>query len=107
MAFSLRETQCERLRSASIVLGTLTQGESLGGELADEVQQIPGNLAREVSESLSTHLPGRRFTVQVVEGVATIGGTMRSQELFDKIEALAMDVKGINSVTITAEIGPG
>lgn len=79
----------------------------MGGELADDVQQIPNNLTSEVSKSLSTHLPGSRLTVQVVEGVATIGGTMRSQEQFDKIETLAMDVKGINSVTIPAEIGSG
>ncbi|WP_017301644.1 BON domain-containing protein [Nodosilinea nodulosa] len=84
-----------------------SQDGGAGNSLANDGQQTPGNLASEVSETLATNLPGSRLTVQVIEGVATISGNVRSQEQFDKIESLAMDVKGINSVSITAEIGPG
>ncbi|MGB3491618.1 MAG: BON domain-containing protein [Elainellaceae cyanobacterium] len=74
--------------------------------LADDEQQTTGDLAVDVRNSLESNLPGSRLSVDVDDesGMATIDGTVLTQEEFDEIEPLAMAVKGIKSVDVNAEI---
>ena len=38
--------------------------------------------------------------------MATVKGNVLTQEQFDKIESLAMEVEGIDSVNVTAAVAP-
>ena len=76
--------------------------------VADGEQQTTGDLAVDVRNSLESNLPGSRLAVKVDgdTGMATIDGTVLSQEQFDKIEPLAMAFEGIESVDIKAKVDP-
>jgi osmotically-inducible protein OsmY len=44
--------------------------------------------------------------VDVEERSATVTGTVKNQEQFDKIQALAMEVEGVDFVNNKTEINP-
>lgn len=76
--------------------------------VADGEQQTPEDLAVDVRNSLESDLPGSRLAVQVNgdNGMATIDGTVLTQEQFDEIEPLVMAFEGIKSVDIKVDIRP-
>lgn len=71
-------------------------------------QQTSGDLAVDVRNSLESELPGSRLAVDVDDdsGMATIDGTVVTQEQFNEIEPLVMAFEGIQSVDINAEVSP-
>lgn len=76
--------------------------------VAGSEQQTPEDLAVAVRNSLESDLPGSRLAVDVDDknGMATIDGTVVSQEQFDEIEPLVMAFEGIRSVDIKAKVDP-
>ncbi|MGB3516257.1 MAG: BON domain-containing protein [Elainellaceae cyanobacterium] len=71
-------------------------------------QQTSEDLAVDVRNSLESELPGSRLAVDVDDdsGMATIDGTVVTQEQFNEIEPLVMAFEGIRSVDIKAEVNP-
>jgi hypothetical protein len=76
--------------------------------VADGEQQTTGDLAVDVRNSLESSLPGSRLAVKVDgdNGMATVSGTVLTQEQLNKIEPLAMAFEGIKSVDIKAKVEP-
>jgi osmotically-inducible protein OsmY len=82
------------------------QRDAMGNSMTDEERQVSVALATEVQDKLASNLSGSQLTVEVVRGVATVKGNVLTQEQFDKIESLAMEVEGIDSVNVTAAVAP-
>ena len=80
------------------------QRDAMGNSMTDEERQVSVALATEVQDKLASNLSGSQLTVEVVRGVATVNGNVLTQEQFDKIESLAMDVEGIDSVNVNAAV---
>lgn len=76
--------------------------------VAEEQQQTPEDLAVDVRNSLENNLPGSRLAVNVDgdNGMATIDGTVLTQDQFDEIEPLVMTFEGIESVDVNAKVNP-
>jgi osmotically-inducible protein OsmY len=76
----------------------MTEGEQLSSD----------DLAADVRNLLESNLPGSRLAVNVdvEERSATVTGTVKNQEQFDKIQALAMEVEGVDFVNNKTEINP-
>lgn len=76
--------------------------------VADGEEQTTGDLAVDVRNSLERNLPGSRLAVNLDDatGMATIDGTVISQEQFDEIEPLVMEFEGIKSVDVKATVNP-
>lgn len=73
---------------------------------ADSGQRTAEDVAVDIRNSLENNLPGSRLAVDVDgdNGMATIDGTVQTQEQFDEIEPLVMAFEGIQSVDINAEV---
>jgi osmotically-inducible protein OsmY len=80
------------------------QRDAMGNSMTDEERQVSVALATEVQDKLASNLSGSQLTVEVVRGVATVNGNVLTQEQFDKIESLAMEVEGIDSVNVNAAV---
>jgi len=80
------------------------QRDGMGDSMTDEERQVSAALATEVQDKLAANLSGSQLTVEVVRGVATVKGNVLTQEQFDKIEPLAMEVEGIDSVNVNAAV---
>ena len=64
------------------------------------------DLVVDVRNSLESKLPGSRLAVDINDnnGMATIDGTVRTQEQLDQIEPLVMTFEGIQSVDVKAKV---
>jgi|688.fasta_scaffold681252_1 hyperosmotically inducible protein len=87
-----------RAREQRDSLSPMTEGEQLSSD----------DLAADVRNLLESNLPGSRLAVNVdvEERSATVTGTVKNQEQFDKIQALAMEVEGVDFVNNKTEINP-
>ena len=87
-----------RAREQRDSLTTMVEGE----------QPLSGDLAVDVRNLLESNLPDSRLAVNVdvEEKTATVTGTVKSQEQFDRIQPLAMEVEGIELVNNNTEIKP-
>lgn len=83
------------------------QRDSLTTMVAGE-QPMSGDLAVDVRNLLESNLPDSRLavSVDVEEKIATVTGTVKSQEQFDKVQLLAMEIEGIELVNNNTEIKP-
>jgi hyperosmotically inducible periplasmic protein len=64
------------------------------------------DLASQVRSKLEANLPASALVVDSEEGVVTVTGTVPTQEQYDKITALAQEIKGVKSVNNTAKVAP-
>ncbi len=87
-----------RAREQRDSLSPMTEGEQLSSD----------DLAADVRNLLESNLPGSRLAVNVdvEERSATVTGTVKNQEQFDKIQVLAMEVEGVDFVNNKTEINP-
>ena len=87
-----------RAREQRDSLTTMVEGE----------QPLSDDLAVDVRNLLESNLPDSRLAVNVdvEEKTATVTGTVKSQEQFDRIQPLAMEVEGIELVNNNTEIKP-
>ena len=64
-------------------------------------------IASEVASKLEANLPASQLVVDGKEnGLVIVSGTVPSQEQFDKIEKLAKDIKGVETVQVKATVAP-
>lgn len=65
-----------------------------------------GDLASEVRSKLEANLPASALTIEAEDGMVTVSGTVPTQEQFDRIESLAKEIKGVQSVVNKAIVAP-
>jgi len=69
-----------------------------------DADRADGDLESEVRSKLEANLPASELTVDAQDGVVTISGTVVDQGQLDKIQPLATEIKGVESVTVTANL---
>lgn len=79
------------------------QRNNVGG---DPLVRADGDLESEVRSKLEVNIPAGSLTIKAKDGVVTIGGTVPTQQQLDKIERLAMEIKGVKSVSVKAMVAP-
>lgn len=70
------------------------------------VDRDDSDLASQVRSKLEANLPASALVVDSKEGTVTVSGTVPTQEQYDKITALAQEIKGVQSVKNTAKVAP-
>lgn len=71
-----------------------------------DTDRADGDLESEVRSKLEANLPASQLTVEAKEGAVTVSGTVPTQEQFDKIDALAREIKGVQNVSLNVEVSP-
>ena len=79
------------------------QRNNAGG---DAQKRTGGDLASEVRSKLEANIPNGKLTVTAKDADITIAGVVPKQEQLDKIKALAMEIKGVKTVTVKAVVSP-
>jgi hyperosmotically inducible periplasmic protein len=64
------------------------------------------DLSSEVRSKLEANIPNGSLTVTAKDGAVAVAGTVQLQDQLDKIEPLAKQIKGVNSVSVTAKVAP-
>lgn len=71
-----------------------------------DTDRANGDLQSEVRGKLEANLPASQLAVDAEDGVVTVSGTVPTQEQLDKVQSLAMEIKGVKSVMNKAVISP-
>lgn len=69
-------------------------------------KRTEGDLASEVRSKLEANIPNGKLTVTAKDADVTIAGVVPKQEQLNKIKALAMEIKGVKTVTVKAVVSP-
>lgn len=72
----------------------------------DPQKRTQGDLASEVRSKLEANIPDGKLTIVANEAKVTVSGTVKTQEQLEKIKPLAMAIKGVDSVMVTAVVIP-
>lgn len=72
-----------------------------------DAEKADGDLQSEVRSKLEANLPASELTVDAKDGAVTVAGTVVDQAQLDKIESLAREIKGVQSVTVNAALRSG
>ena len=79
------------------------QRNKIGG---DPQKRTESDLASEVRSKLEANIPNGKLTVIAKDSEVTIAGVVPKQEQLDKIKGLAMEIKGVKTVTVKAVVSP-
>jgi osmotically-inducible protein OsmY len=69
-----------------------------------DAKRADGDLKSEVRSKLEANIPDSQLTVEAEKGVVTVGGTVPKQEQIAKIEPLAKQIKGVQTVNVKATV---
>jgi hyperosmotically inducible periplasmic protein len=72
----------------------------------DSQKRAEADLASEVRSKLEANIPRGKLTVTAEKDNVTIAGVVATQEQLNKIKPLAMEIKGVRSVTLKAVVNP-
>lgn len=64
------------------------------------------DLASQVRSKLEANIPASALVVESKEGIVTVSGTVPTAQQLAKIEPLAKEIKGVQSVNVKAEVVP-
>ena len=64
------------------------------------------DIASEVRSKLEANLPASELVVEAEEGLVIVSGTVPTEEQLDRIEPLALEIKGVDSVNNQAIVAP-
>ncbi|WP_413168183.1 BON domain-containing protein [Capilliphycus salinus ALCB114379] len=64
------------------------------------------DIASEVRSKLEANLPASELVVEAEEGLVIVSGTVPTPEQLDRIEPLALEIKGVDSVNNQAIVAP-
>lgn len=78
------------------------RNEATGGD----TDRADGDLESEVRSKLEANLPASQLAVAAQDGAVEVTGTVPTQEQFDKIEPLAKEIKGVQSVSVNVQVAP-
>ncbi len=70
------------------------------------VDRNDSDLASEVRSKLEANLPASLLVVESEDAVITISGTVPTEEQLERIEPLALEIKGVQSVNNQAIVAP-
>jgi hyperosmotically inducible protein len=73
------------------------QRNNAGG---DAEVRADADLASEVRSKLEANIPRAKLTVTAKDADITVSGVVATQDELDKIEPLAMEIKGVNKVMV-------
>lgn len=79
------------------------QRNNVGG---DPLARADSDLESEVRSKLEVNIPASSLTIKAKNGVVNITGTVPTQQQLDKIQRLAMEIKGVKSVDMKAIVAP-
>jgi hyperosmotically inducible periplasmic protein len=79
------------------------QRNNMGG---DPLKRAQEDLASEVRSKLEANIPRGKLTVTAEKSEITVAGVVANQAQLDKIKPLAMEIKGVSSVTVKAVVNP-
>lgn len=71
-----------------------------------DAQRVDADLESEVRSKLEANLPASQLAVEAEEGAVKISGTVPTQEQLARIEPLAREIKGVQKVSVNAEVAP-
>jgi hyperosmotically inducible protein len=77
------------------------QRNNMGGNSQERAE---GDLASEVRSKLEANIPRGKLTVTAKKSTVTVSGVVPTQEEFNKIEPLAMEIKGVSNVVVEAVV---
>ncbi|MBE9105365.1 BON domain-containing protein [Nostoc cf. edaphicum LEGE 07299] len=70
-----------------------------------DAKRAKADLESEVRSKLEANIPKGQLTVNAADdGVVTVAGTVTNQQELAKIEKLAKEIKGVNSVVVKATV---
>jgi hyperosmotically inducible periplasmic protein len=69
-----------------------------------DTEKADGDLQSEVRSKLEANLPASELTIEAKDGIVTVTGTVVDQDQLDKIEPLAKEIKGVQSVMVNATL---
>lgn len=64
------------------------------------------DLESEVRSKLEANLPASQLAIEAEEGAVTVSGTVPTPEQLSKIDTLAKEIKGVQSVTNKVTVAP-
>ncbi|HAG83235.1 MAG TPA: transporter [Cyanobacteria bacterium UBA12227] len=64
------------------------------------------SIASEVRSKLEANLPASALVVEAEDGTVSVGGTVPTQEQYDRIETLAKEIKGVQAVNVKVKVAP-
>ncbi|WP_310422134.1 BON domain-containing protein [Chamaesiphon sp. VAR_48_metabat_135_sub] len=79
------------------------QRNNMGG---NPLKRADADLASEVRSKLEANIPVGKLTVSAKDADLTVSGVVKTQDQLNKIKPLAMEIKGVKSVTVKADIIP-
>ena len=79
------------------------QRNNMGG---DPQKRTEGDLASEVRSKLEANIPSGKLTITAKNADVTVSGVVTNQNQLDKIKPLAMEIKGVRSVTVKVVVNP-
>lgn len=71
-----------------------------------DAERADADLESEVRSKLEANLPASQLAVESEEGAVTVTGTVPTPEQLARIEPLAKEIKGVQSVTNEATVAP-
>ncbi|MGI0493599.1 BON domain-containing protein [Alkalinema pantanalense CENA528] len=71
-----------------------------------DADRADSDVASEVSSKLEANIPKSQLTVKAKQGAVVVSGTVQTQEQLNKIEPLAKEIKGVQSVNVAAKVSP-
>ena len=71
-----------------------------------DTERDDGDLESEVRSKLEANLPASQLAVEAEDGAVTVSGTVPTQEQLQKIDNLAKEIKGVQTVTNKATVAP-
>jgi hyperosmotically inducible periplasmic protein len=90
-----------RLKQLDSDIRAREQRNNLGG---DPQKRAEADLASEVRSKLEANIPLGKLTVTAKNTDVTVSGVVATQKDLDKIQPLAMEIKGVHSVTVKAVV---
>ncbi|MBF2048031.1 BON domain-containing protein [Leptolyngbya sp. NK1-12] len=78
------------------------RNEITGGD----ADRADGDLESEVRSKLEANLPASQLSVEAEDGAVTVRGTVPTEEQLARIEPLAREIKGVQTVAVEAEVAP-
>jgi hyperosmotically inducible periplasmic protein len=79
------------------------QRNNIGG---DPLKRTEADLSSEVRSKLEANIPLGKLTVAAKNADVTVSGVVKTPEELGKIKPLAMEIKGVSSVTVKAVVAP-
>lgn len=92
-----------RRRQLNADIKAREQRNNIGG---DPQKRSEADLSSEVRSKLEANIPRGKLTVTAENADITVSGVVPTQDELDKIESLAMEIKGVNNVTVKVVVNP-